>query len=497
MTYSLFSASLEGSIELGFRRPTAPGRPISPGPGPTPGRRPTTGTPSTAPTDDFSANTGTTGSIAPGGLVSGVINAPADSDWFAITLQAGRSYTINLRGVSLSDPILAVRDSQGSFLVENDDTIPDTNLNSRLQFSPKSSGTYFLDVRGFGNLTGSYQLQVEDTSQATPSPGAGFQIDIDYSGDPRYLPIFQAAAARWQQVITADLPDVNGIDDLLITVNVGDIDGSGGTLGFAGPDSFRSAALGGLPLTGSTTLDSADLASLEVLGILDDTVLHEFGHILGIGTIWDRKGLRSGSDYTGVNARREYQSLGGQNSFVPLETNGGPGTALGHWSEDVFDNELMTGFINRQANPLSKLTIGSLQDLGYSVNYNVADSYALPSAVRSSSAPVSVPGTNDMLLNSLQGCYCATCAGFSIPGSDLAQFANEVAGSTVKSTDAFSDQQSLSNGGQSTVFTTKGVVLVLPSYLTNQELVETGIPRDSSTVEPTYGFFDNNPLSIV
>lgn len=492
MTYSLFSAPIETSLVLGFRRPTAPGRPRPPGGGPTTGRRPTTSPPAPAPSDDFSADISTNGSIAPGGVVTGIINAPADSDWFAIALQAGRSYTINLNGVSLSDPILTIRDSRGSFLVDNDDINPDSNLNSQLRFTPNASGTYFLDVRGFGNLTGSYQLQVEEVTQPTPVPQAGFQIDIDYTGDPRYLPVFQAAAARWQQVITADLPDVNGIDDLLITVNVGAIDGSGGTLGFAGPDSFRSAALGGLPLTGSTTLDSADLASLEAIGILDDTVLHEFGHILGIGTIWDRKGLRSGSDYTGVNARREYQALGGQSSFVPLETNGGPGTALGHWSEDVFDNELMTGFINRQSNPLTKLTIGSLQDLGYSVNYNVADAYSLPSAARSISGPVPGPATDDRLLNSLQGCYCATCAGFSMPGTDLAKFASEVATSSAKSIDVSSDKLSTSNSDQFTALTTKGVSLVLPSFLTSQDLVDTG-SRELANFATTYSLFDNNP----
>ena len=497
MTYSFSIASIDASVELGFRRPTTPARPTTPGRGPTTGRRPTTSPPAPAPLDDFSADISTSGSIVPGGVVTGVINAPDDSDWFAITLQSGRSYTINLNGISLSDPILTVRDSRGAFLVDNDDINPDLNLNSQLQFSPNTSGTYFLDVRGFRSLTGSYQLQVEDTTQSTPVPQAGFQIDIDYTGDPRYLPIFQAAAARWQQVITGDLPDVNGIDDLLITVNVGSIDGSGGTLGFAGPDSFRSNALGGLPLTGSTTLDSADLANLEAAGILDDTVLHEFGHILGIGTIWGRKGLISGSDYTGTNARREYQALGGQSSLVPLETNGGPGTALGHWSEDIFDNELMTGFINRQSNPLSKVTIGSLQDKGYAVNYNAADIYSLPLNSRSNIVQAPAFEADDTLLNSLEGCFCATCAGFSMPGAELGQFAREVQKSDRNSVDALSDSRSSSNGVQSTAFTTKGVALVLPSYLTDQEIASSTFSPEWVAFTTGYGIFTDTSSSSI
>jgi hypothetical protein len=44
----------------------------------------------------------------------------------------------------------------------------------------------------------------------------------------------------------------------------------------------------------------------------------------------------------------------------------------------VFGNELMTGFISGLPDPLSTVTIGSLQDMGYTVNYSMADSYTLP-----------------------------------------------------------------------------------------------------------------------
>ena len=60
---------------------------------------------------------------------------------------------------------------------------------------------------------------------------------------------------------------------------------------------------------------------------------------------------------------------------MPLETGGGSGTALVHWSEATFGTELMTGFTNGLPGQLSILTIGSLQDLGYTVNYGAADPY--------------------------------------------------------------------------------------------------------------------------
>jgi len=57
---------------------------------------------------------------------------------------------------------------------------------------------------------------------------------------------------------------------------------------------------------------------------------------------------------------------------VPLETGGGSGTAGSHWSEAVFNTELMTGYndVGTEAipDPLSALTVASLKDLGYVVS---------------------------------------------------------------------------------------------------------------------------------
>ena len=54
---------------------------------------------------------------------------------------------------------------------------------------------------------------------ATVSNPSPFNIQINYSGDPTYQSYFTAAAARWAQVITQDIPDVvdaiyGAIDDL-------------------------------------------------------------------------------------------------------------------------------------------------------------------------------------------------------------------------------------------------------------------------------------------
>ncbi|MGD1855923.1 MAG: proprotein convertase P-domain-containing protein [Leptolyngbyaceae cyanobacterium] len=202
--------------------------------------------------------------------------------------------------------------------------------------------------------------------------------------------VFETAAARWSEIIVGDLPDtvVDGetIDDVLIEARGLSIDGPNGVLGRAGPTRLRSGSL--LPATGVMEFDIGDLARLEADGGLLDVIIHEMGHVLGIGTIWQTQNLlvdagSANPTYVGQNAMREFSTLIGAAGMtpVPVANTGGPGTRDGHWREAVFGSELMTGFLNLGSNPLSRLTIASLEDLGYAVDYTAADSYELPSAL--------------------------------------------------------------------------------------------------------------------
>jgi hypothetical protein len=85
--------------------------------------------------------------------------------------------------------------------------------------------------------------------------------------------------------------------------------------------------------------------------------------------------------FTGPRAMREFGVLIGENTPtpVPVENTGGSGTRDGHWRDSVFGNELMTGFLSPGPNPLSRLTAASLVDMGYKVNLDSAQPYALPS----------------------------------------------------------------------------------------------------------------------
>jgi hypothetical protein len=120
-------------------------------------------------------------------------------------------------------------------------------------------------------------------------------------------------------------------------------------------------------------------------------VLHEMLHVIGMGALWWTRDMLIGSSttdprFTGALAGAQCVALGGLSACsdgrVPVENAGGTGTAEVHWRESVFDREVMTGFVEPNADmPFSTVSIASLEDLGYLVNLLSADPYqVLPQA---------------------------------------------------------------------------------------------------------------------
>jgi hypothetical protein len=226
-----------------------------------------------------------------------------------------------------------------------------------------------------------------------PPPASGFNIALRFTGlTASEQFIFQQAANRWGQLITGDLPNTFfgsiAVDDLLIDASATPIDGVGGILGQSRPVAFRSVVTTGssLPFYGTMQFDSADLAALQASGDLYSVVLHEMAHVMGFGTLWVTKNLISGAGtvnpvYVGPQAVAAYNQVFKTSGIsIPVENTGGPGTADSHWRESVFGDELMTGYLNPGVpNPLSRVTVAAMADLGYVVNLNAADPYTPPS----------------------------------------------------------------------------------------------------------------------
>lgn len=204
----------------------------------------------------------------------------------------------------------------------------------------------------------------------------------------KYQSVFYRAANKLAKVIvgtTSGHPK-----KMVITVNVKPIDNKDGVLAYAGPTSCHpNACYTGtkdLPAESEMVFDLDDLKPLATTKTLESTVLHEMLHAFGLGVHWESRGLITGAgtatpEYTGKHALREFQNLKNDTTIttIPLENDGGEGTRDAHWEQTTFGSEVFIGHITGQYQPLSRVTIGALEDLGYVVDYQQADTYSLPS----------------------------------------------------------------------------------------------------------------------
>ena len=205
--------------------------------------------------------------------------------------------------------------------------------------------------------------------------------------------------------VTGAAPITELIDGVIIYASIGPIDGSGNILAEAGPCGIRDASAKYQPAIALMLFDISDLALLAGGGSLEDVATHEMMHSLGFGTLWQAVPLvngLAGSDprYFGGGGITGCRNIGGAATCaatVPVENTGGSGTAGQHWRESVFSNELMTGYINTGANPISAMSIASMTDFGYTVNTVVADVYSIASAIRALPGAQLLPGTWERL----------------------------------------------------------------------------------------------------
>jgi hypothetical protein len=242
----------------------------------------------------------------------------------------------------------------------------------------------------------------------------GMAVTLRYFGNvsDAHKAVFEGAASRLRAVVVGSSPAValnnfnatgcgvpglttltETVSGIVIYASILPIDGPGETLAQAGPCIVRAGVTNfGQPIIAVIELDVDDLATLAGGSSLEDVLLHEMFHSIGLGTIWGtRVTATPASDprYTavfGLAACRVFAPVACAAS-VPVENTGGPGTYGGHWRESTFVSELMTGYLNPGTNPLSRMTVESLRDLSYTVNPLAADTYSLPTTALRANAP--------------------------------------------------------------------------------------------------------------
>jgi hypothetical protein len=200
---------------------------------------------------------------------------------------------------------------------------------------------------------------------------AGFQIELRYvegtDPTPEQRATLERAVARWEEVIVGDVPGVRvrqpapfacqrltapamdeEIDDLVVFVEFGPLDGPGGWFGWGGPCVLRDSFL---PAVSSITLDEED-----PYGLTDPLMIHELGHALGFDpAVWQPLGLlKDPSDP--ANGRPDpleavadatvsewYAEDGfGLPAGTPLSERLVVGESFGTWTEGPGEDELMS-----------------------------------------------------------------------------------------------------------------------------------------------------------
>jgi hypothetical protein len=268
------------------------------------------------------------------------------------------------------------------------------------------------------------------------------QLDVSYMPDQDSAPFGGLAYASMNAVDGIEYLPVRGS----IYIDPDDLDGSGANLNST--DLEDMIPIYETELQPVVDINGVETGEFEVVETLIGqetklyyTLLHEIGHVLGIGPLWNwplesdsapsniadsRKLMFNGDTgelidiwspdrynitnpvYKGEKGVAGYNhyfftdwdedtswldddSVGTPTTPVdcfPIEDSGGAGTAQSHPEEEDEDTprycqgiltpgleeEIMTGYIDPyQHMPISRITIGMLEDLGWSVNYDAAD----------------------------------------------------------------------------------------------------------------------------
>ena len=265
---------------------------------------------------DIPGDNTTTASIGIGEVFNGEIEIANDRDWIAVTLQAGQSYSISLStpgATGLNDSFLSIHDADGVLVGSDDDG--GNGLDSMATYTPAETGTFYIEARAYGSATGTYRIEVTEVAppEFLDSIDWGTQLAtnvIEVYFAPEGEVVDGHASRGWsayeiQQTMLAleQMSNVCGVTFQITQTAAGAeftvaTDRSNQWLGyFNPPDTGADSGTGVFAINGTGWDDFAG-GGLEQGGYAFITLIHEFGH--GMGLAHPHDGGGSSTTWEGV-----------------------------------------------------------------------------------------------------------------------------------------------------------------------------------------------------
>ena len=164
--------------------------------------------------DDFAASIETSGTVVVGGSAIGEIEYADDRDWFAVELEAGKTYQIDVHGAINDGGTLAPANLYGVY-ADNGNRLHDVYDHARIYsedsqvfLTPDLDGTYYLSASNFRSFeTGTYTVQVTEIEDdfprnsdttSTVEVGGISTGEIQYEGDHDWFAVELTAGETYK-----------------------------------------------------------------------------------------------------------------------------------------------------------------------------------------------------------------------------------------------------------------------------------------------------------
>lgn len=163
---------------------------------------------------EIPGDSSTTATVSAGQTLTGTLDFSRDTDWYSISLTAGTTYQIDLKGApsgsgTIADPLVRIFNSSGTQVDSNDDG--GTGLESLLQYTASSTGTYYIEAGSFRTTDlGTYSLSVaatgtnsgdiagDSSTTSTIAAGGSVTSDLNPAGDTDWFRFDVTAGSEYR-----------------------------------------------------------------------------------------------------------------------------------------------------------------------------------------------------------------------------------------------------------------------------------------------------------